>query len=136
MTLENPISIAESRAAAMTRAADAMIQLLGAVAVAIRFAMAASVAGPALSTITEDLALAPVHIRQLANDGNGRRRFELLVSATPLNAMCEAQGQDDVDGMLSLAIGVVYDDTLFRVISATSDQTAGVPYLYRIEVAE
>src|SRR4051812_12076632 len=106
----NPLELSTSRAAAMTRAADSMIQTLGAGSVAIRFPMAATLAGPALSTINEDLALAPVHIRQLANDGNGRRRFELLVSATPLNALYESQGVDDVDAMLAAAIGVVYGD--------------------------
>jgi hypothetical protein len=136
MTTENPISLSESRAAAMTRAAEAMIQLLGAAPVAIRFPMSATITGPALATITEDLALAPVHIRQLANDSNGRRRFELLVSATPLNAMAESQGADDVDAMLAAAVGVVYGDALLRVNGVASDQTAGVPYLYRIEVVE
>jgi hypothetical protein len=136
MTTENPISLSEPRAAAMTRAADAMIQLLGAATVAIRVPMAATTTGPALSTITEDLELAPVHIRQLANDSNGRRRFELLVSATPLNAMAESQGADDVDAMLAAAVGVVYGDALLRVNGVASDQTAGVPYLYRIEVVE
>jgi hypothetical protein len=120
----------------MTRAADAMIQLLGAAAVAIRFPIPATITGPALATITEDLALASVHIRQLANDSNGRRRFELLVSATPLNAMAESQGADDVDAMLAAAVGVVYGDALLRVNGVASDQTAGVPYLYRIEVVE
>src|SRR4051794_11691523 len=136
MTSENPISLASSRAAAMIRAADAMIQLLGAATVAIRLPMAATITGPALSAITEDLELAPVHIRQLANDSNGRRRFELLVSAAPLNAMCESQGADDVDGMLAAAVGVVYDDALLRVTGVSSDRTAGVPYLYRVEVTE
>src|SRR4051812_24287154 len=136
MTLENPISLAESRAGAMTRAADAMIQLLGAATVAIRLPMAATIAGPALWALTEDIALAPVHLRQLANDSNGRRRFEVLVSAAPLNAMCESQGADDVDGMLSGAVGVVYDDALLRVTGVSSDRTAGVSYLYRIEVTE
>lgn len=136
MTTENPISLTESRAAALRRAADAMIQLLGAAAVAIRFPTAATMTGPALSTIAEDLALAPVHIRQLATDGNGRRRFELLVSATPLNAICESQGADDVDTLLATAVGIVYGEELFRVTGVTSDRTAGVAYLYRIEVTE
>jgi hypothetical protein len=134
--MENPISITESRAQAMTRAADAMIQLLGAAAVAIRLPVAATTAGPVLSTITEDLALVPVHIRQLASDSNGRRRFELLVSATPLNAICESQGADDVDTFLATSVGIVYGNELFRVTGVTSDRTAGVPYLYRIEVTE
>src|SRR3954465_8502040 len=108
----NPLELTTSRAAAMTRAADAMIQLLGAAAVAIRLPMAATITGPALSALTEDLALAPVHIRQLANDSNGRRRFELLVSSAPLNAMCEAGGADDVDAMLAAAIGIIYGDSL------------------------
>jgi len=120
----------------MTRAADSMIQMLGSGSVAIRFPMAATLAGPTLSTINEDVALAPVHIRQLANSNNGRRRFELLVSATPLNAMCESQGADDVDEMLTAAIGVVYGDALLRVAGVSSDRTAGVSYLYRIEVTE
>jgi|SRR3954471_16255306 hypothetical protein len=132
----NPLELSTSRAQAMTRAADAMIQLLGAGAVAIRLPIAVTIAGPALSTISEDLALAPVHIRQLANDSNGRRRFEVLVSATALNAMCESQNADDVDGMLASAIGIVYGDTLFRVTGVNSDSTAGVPYLYRIDVVE
>jgi hypothetical protein len=132
----NPLELSASRAQALTRAADAMIQLLGAATVAIRLPMAATITGPALSTITEDLELAPVHIRQLANDSNGRRRFEVLVSAAPLNAMCESQGADDVDGMLTTALGIVYDDALLRVTGVSSDRTAGVSYLYRIEVTE
>jgi hypothetical protein len=132
----NPLELSTSRAQAMIRAADAMIQLLGAAAVAIRLPMAATITGPALATITEDLELAPVHIRQLANDNNGRRRFELLVSATPLNAMAESLGADDVQSMLAGAIGIISSDLLLRVASVTSDRTARVPYLYRIEVTE
>src|SRR4051812_16491561 len=132
----NPLELSTSRAQAMIRAADATIQLLGAAAVAIRLPMAATITGPALATITEDLELAPVHIRQLANDNNGRRRFELLVSATPLNAMAESQGADDVQSMLAGAIGIISSDLLLRVASVTSDRTARVPYLYRIEVTE
>ena len=133
---ENPISLVQSRATAMVRAADAMIQLLGAAAVAVRLPMATTLVGPALSTVSEDLALAPVHVRQVANDSNGRRRFELLASATSLNAMCDSQGVDDVDEMLTTAIGVIYGDSLLRVAAVSSDRTAGVPYLYRIEVTE
>jgi hypothetical protein len=132
----NPLELSTSRAAAMTRAADAMIQLLGAAAVAIRLPIAATVAGPALSTITEDLTLAPVHIRQLANDSNGRRRFELLVSATALNALAESQGGDNVETMLAEAIGIVQNDALLRVTGVNSDQVAGLAYLYRITVTE
>src|SRR6476646_4389593 len=121
MTSENPISLTSFRAAAMTRAAGAMIQLLGAGAVAVRFPMAATITGAALPALADDLLLAPVHIRQLANDSNGRRRFELLVSATPLNAMCEAHDADDVDAMLAAAIGIVYGDSLFRVAGVSSD---------------
>jgi len=120
----------------MQRAADAMIQLLGAGAVAIRLPMETVVTGPALSALNEDLALAPVHIRQLANDSDGRRRLELLVPATPLNGICESQAADDVDTLLATAVGIVYGDELFRVSGVTSDRSAGVPYLYHIEVTQ
>lgn len=136
MANENPISLGESRVAAMLRAADSMIQTLGAGSVAIRFPMAATIAGPALSVVTEDIALAPVHIRQIQKDGSGRRRYELLVSATSLEALCESRSAEDVNDMLASAIGVVYDDELLRVTDVSSDQAASVPYMYRIVVIE
>jgi hypothetical protein len=134
--MDNPISINESRAAALTRAADSMIQSLGAGSVAVRLSMAAAISGPALSQLTEDIALAPVHIRQLPKDSNGRRRYELLVSATALGALCESRSADDVNDMMTSAIGVVHDDQLLRVTDVSCDQVAGVPYLYRIVVVE
>ena len=136
MSEENPISLTESRAAAMARAADSMIHILGAGSVAIRLPMATTSTGPALSVVTEDVALAPVHVRQLASDANGRRRFEILVSANCLNSLCESRDADDVNDMLSSAVGVVYGDDLLRVTGVNSDQVAGVPYLYRIAVSE
>ena len=120
----------------MMRAADSMIQILGAGTVALRLPMAATVTGPALSVVTEDVPLAPVHIRQLASDTNGRRRFEILASAASLNALCESRNADDVSDMMASAIGIVQDDSLLRVTGVSSDQVAGVSYLYRIAVTE
>ncbi len=80
----------------------------------------------------DDVELAPCALRVLTEAGD---RVELQVAA---RAAATAAGGDDLSPVLAWfagAVGVVVDGELLRILSVTARDLAGVPTVYRLELA-
>ena len=124
----------------MRRAADAMLRALGATQMTLRVANPSS--GDTGSQLgleppaAEDVQIAPALIEMLAPQTNGKRRFEIVVSAKALQPAAESYGVVDVPAWLLQAQGIVHHDRLLRVDSVNISRFAGQDYLYHIIVTE
>lgn len=126
---------------AALRMADALLHSLGGAAVALRFPMA-GVSGQdaeqlGLSTPAfEDVPLGPAAFRrvhaQLVKDGMAK--YELLLSATAVNAQMTALGLTSVAELFGAGLGVVVRDTLLCVLAVTASEAFGQAYLYRVQL--
>ena len=130
---DNPMSLMRARANSLIRAADSMLLALGSETLTLRFPLAVTPPDP---PTTEDVVLAPAHLRQLAPNPDGRRRFEALLSASAVEELTSARGVEAANDLFDSAIAVVRDDRLLRIASVASDAVADVPYLYRLILIE
>ncbi len=87
-----------------------------------------------LATATfDDVEMAPCVMRLLS--ANGAERQELQVAA---RAVAASAGGSDVGLVLAWfagAVGVVVDGELLRILDVSYRDLAGVPYVYRLELA-
>ena len=87
-----------------------------------------------LATATfADVEVSPCVARLLSTTGD--ERLELQIAARPV---ATAAGGADVSLALAWfagAVGVVIDGELLRIMSVTYRDLAGVPYVYRLELA-
>ena len=125
--------------AAATRAADTLLRSAGGRRVLLRIPSAAT-AGDAteqlgLATPTfQDVELAPVLFRKAMphlSTANGVR-WELLVSATAVNAVVGSLTFQSGSVLFAQAYGVLVDETLMEIEFATASQIFGEPYVYRL----
>jgi hypothetical protein len=124
---------------ATVRAADVLLRCAGGRAVMLRMPAPAS-AGDAAEQLGlavpefQDVELAPVVFRKArAGVSNGKgARWELLVSATAVSALVGSLGYAAADVLFADAFGVLVDGVLMTVESATGEQVAGAPYVYRL----
>src|SRR5206468_2942447 len=103
----NPLELTRARADALIRAADAMLLALGSEPLTLRFPLAVTPPDP---PTTEDIQIAPTHLRQIAAsnlNGNGLRRFEVLVSASAVESLTLSRNAESADDLLDSAIAVV-----------------------------
>ncbi len=130
------------RGAAMQRAADAMLRVLGGNAVALRLPLPAVASATAVqlglaAPQVEEVALAPAALLPLdASPTSGRLRYELLVSASATNAVAEARGLESAPDLFNAAIGVVFGDKLLRIEGLAVEIFGGVVSLYRVALTE
>jgi hypothetical protein len=123
------------------RMADALLESLGGTSVALRYPVTAQagqdaeqlgLAAPAF----EDVALAPAVFRrlnaQIATDGTAV--YELLVSASAVNAQMALLGLSSVTDLFAAGLGIVVRGTLLAVLAVTSSEAFGQAYLYRIRL--
>ena len=122
-----------------TRTAEVLLRTMGGRSVMLRIpapAVAADVteqlgiATPAF----QDLPLAPVAIskaRATAAEGKAAK-WELLVSAIAVESLVGSTAYASASVLFAQACGVLCDDTLLEILSATEQQAFGKPYLYRL----
>lgn len=128
-----------SATGAATKAADVLLRAMGGRSVMLRMpapAVPADVTeqlGIAAPTF-QDLPLAPVAYRKArAIVAEGRpAKWELLVSATVIEDLVGSLAYASASALFAAAYGVLSDDELLEIVSATQEQVFGQPYVYRL----
>ena len=137
---EAPLGLIQGRGCAVRRAADGMLRALGATQMTLRLANPSS--GDTRSQLglepppAEDVQIVPALIESLAPQANGKRRYEIIVSAKALHPVAESHGVVDIPTWLLQAQGILHDNRLLRVDSVRVDRFAGLEYLYHITATE
>jgi hypothetical protein len=133
-----------SGAAAAVRAADVLLRCAGGRSVLLRMPANAS-AGDMAEQLGlavpefQDVELAPVVFRKARQAASAlsvtvdkAARWELMVSATAVNALVGSLGYSAASVLFATAFGVLIDGALMEVISATESEVFGTPYVYRL----
>ncbi len=86
--------------------------------------------------VFQDAVLGPVVFRKARSTGaqGGAARWELLVSATAVEAVLGSTGNAAASVLFQTAYGVLIDDVLMEIVSATHSEVGGAAYLYRLVV--
>lgn len=124
---------------AAARAADALLRSAGGRSVLLRTPAPATPGDNTeqlgLATPTfQDTELAPAvfrtaRARLVANRG---AQWELLVSASAVQAIVGSLDFDSDDVLFEQALGVLIDGTLMEIVSITASQIFGSAYVYRL----
>src|ERR1700720_1997495 len=82
----------------------------------------------------QDVALEPVVFRKArATLANGKAaKSELFVSATAVNALVGSMGYSAANVLFATAFGVLIDDVLMEIESASESEVGGATYVYRL----
>jgi hypothetical protein len=126
------------RGQAMLRAADALLRTLGPTGIILVLPTDAAQSNADLglgTPLVEQVELTPAVVRPLA-DAGGRRRIEILLSASTVAAQAELRGYESAEALFNAAVGVVHGGRLLRVESVGSDSFAGTSYLYRVTASD
>jgi hypothetical protein len=126
-------------AGAAVRAADALLRCAGERMVLLRMPVQAS-AGDVTEQLGlavpefQDVELAPVVFRKArVTTAEGQAaKWELMVSATAVNALVGSLGYSAASVLFATAFGVLIDGVLMEVVSATESEVLGSPYVYRL----
>lgn len=128
-----------SATGAAARAADVLLRGVGGRTVMLRMPAPAS-AGDVTeqlgleTPLFQDVELSPVVFRKArASVTEGKAaKWELMISATAVEALVGSLGYSAAEVLFSTAFGVLVDGVLMTVVSATESEANGVPYLYRL----
>jgi len=128
-----------SATGAAARAADVLLRAMGGRTMMLRMpapAVATDVTeqlGIATPTF-QDIPLGPVVYRKaraVAVEGKAAK-WELLVSATVVESLVGSLTYASASVLFAAAYGVLSDDELLEIESATQEQMFGQPYVYRL----
>jgi hypothetical protein len=131
--------------AAAIRAADVLLRCAGGRSVLLRMPAPASAGdtteqlGLAVPTF-QDVELAPVVFRKdrqavTTQAAVGKvAKWELMVSATTVNALVGSLGYSAASVLFATAFGVLIDGVLMAVESVTQSEIFGAPYVYRLVI--
>lgn len=124
--------------AALSRASEAMLRVLGGGKVVVRFKGEPLVDGaganPRLGlaiNLTADVAFAPTAIRDV---GDGT--YEFVIAARPVQDQIDIRQTGTAQALFDAVLGVVREDKLLRIVNVSAESFAGVPYLYRLRAQE
>jgi hypothetical protein len=122
-----------------TRVADVLLRAVGGRSVKLRMPAPAVPADVTeqLGIATpqfQDLTLAPVAFRKArATVAQGKAaKCELLVSASAIETLVASLAFSSANLLFAQACGVLVDDELLEIDSATGEQIFGSPYVYRL----
>ena len=122
-----------------TRVADVLLRAMGGRCVKLRMPAPAVPADVTeqlgiATPLFQDLNLAPVVFRKARATAEQSKaaRWELVVSATAIEAVVGSLGSASASLLFEQAFGVLVDDELLEIISATAEQVFGRPYVYRL----
>jgi len=124
--------------AGAARAADALLRSAGGRQIILRLpAPASSLVSEQLGLATpyfQDVPLAPVVFRtaRFTSSAGEQQSIEMLISATVVELTVGSLAYDSARVLFANAIGVLVDDALFTILSATPEQAYGKAYLYRL----
>ena len=123
---------------AAVRAAEAMLQTLGGTEVVLLFA-AAGLPADRVAELglvdpgVEQVAIAPVIVRDLPTENNGpRRRIELVAGRSAMAEQVSQRNVASAEVLFETALGVVYQGEMFHIEGFVVERFAGVAYLYRV----
>jgi phage-related minor tail protein len=134
-----------SGSAAAVRAADVLLRCAGGRSVLLRMPVQASAGdeteqlGLAVPTF-QDVELAPVVFRKSRQAVTTQAavgkvaRWELMVSASAVEALVGSLGYSAASVLFATAFGVLIDGVLMAVESVTESEVFGSPYVYRLVV--
>jgi len=128
-----------SATGAAARATDVLLRAMGGRTVMLRMPAPAvptdvtEQLGIAMPTF-QDIPLGPVVYRKArATVAEGKAaKWELLVSATVVESLVGSLTYASASVLFAAAYGVLSDDELLEIESATQDQVFGQPYVYRL----
>jgi hypothetical protein len=122
-----------------TRAADVLLRAMGGRSVMLRMPAPAVPADPTeqlgiATPLFQDLPLAPVVYRKArATLAEGKpAKSELLVSASAIERIVGSLAYASASVLFANAFGVLADDILLEILSASAEEAFGQPYLYRL----
>jgi len=129
--------------AAQQRASDALLRCLGGTTVLLRLPTPGSAASDAeqLGEATpayEDIPLSPAVFRRLRpqmKDAEANR-YELLISASSVQAQLGFLQLASTDQLFAMASGVMVDGELMPIEAVAEAEAFGRPYVYRLIVRE
>lgn len=128
---------------AQARAADALLRGVGGRSVMLRMPAPAGAGDVAEQLGLEtpefqDVELAPVVFRKARATAAeaGKAKWEMLVSATAVEALVGSLGYSAADVLFSTAFGVLVDGVLMTIVSATESEALGQPYVHRLWLRE
>jgi hypothetical protein len=121
------------------RAADVLLRALGGRTVMLRMPAPAAAADVTeqlgiATPVFQDLPLAPaVYRKARAILAEGKpAKSELLVSATAIEKMVGSLAYASASVLFANAYGVLADDELLEIVSASPEEAFGEPYVYRL----
>ena len=123
---------------AAVRAADAMLRTLGGAEVVLLFAASGLPADGAaelglVDPGVEQVAIAPVIVRELTTESNGpRRRIELVAGRSAMAEQVSQRSVASAEVLFETALGVVYQGEMFHIEGFVVERFAGAAYLYRV----
>lgn len=132
---------------AQARAADVLLRGVGGRQVLLRMPAPAGAGDIAEQLGLEtpqfqDVELAPVVFRKARATGaeagaeTGKAKWEMLVSATAVEALVGSLGYSAADVLFGTAFGVLIDGVLMTIVSATESEALGQPYVHRLWLRE
>jgi len=91
-----------------------------------------------VATTFAEVAVSPVVIRKLRPSWNegGQSKWELLVSATGLEAQVNALELANVESLLQMTVAVTVTGQDYLIESVAANEAVGQVYLYRLLVRE
>ena len=127
------------RSGRSARAADVLLRAMGGRTVMLRMPAPAVPADVTeqlgiATPLFQDLPLAPVVYRKArATVAEGKAaKWEMLVSATAVESLVGSLAYASASVLFAAAFGVLCDDELLEIVSATQEQVFGQPYVYRL----
>jgi hypothetical protein len=124
---------------AAVRAADVLLRAMGGRTAMLRMpapAVAADVTEQLgiATPMFQDLPLRPVVYRKArATVAEGKAaKWEMLVSASVIENLVGSLTYASASVLFAAAFGVLSDDELLEIVSATEEQVFGQPYVYRL----
>jgi hypothetical protein len=129
-------------AAAVVRAADAMLRALGGDGVSMLFPLVVMPDDPSAQLGladpgVEEVVLSPVVVRTLVTRTSGpRRRLEFLLSGAAVAAELTSRNVASAESLFNGALGLIYDNDLFHIENFSTEYFAGTAYLYRVLAVE
>jgi hypothetical protein len=130
---------AMSQSICATRAADVLLRAMGGRCVKLRTPAPAVPADVTeqlgiATPLFQDLSLGPVVFRKARATVTEAKpaKWEMLISATAVQKAVGSLDYSSAGVLFELAFGVLVDDELLEIISATEEQVFGHPYAYRL----
>jgi hypothetical protein len=135
---DTSINLIPGRQQALGRTADAFLRALGGGRVTLRIADPSTGDTDSQLGITpptaENIVIAPAMVQEMQPKAvvvpDGKRRWQVMISARALRAAAEPYGVTDLSDWLTGSQGIVFRGRLIPITSVISQSFAGGEYMY------